>query len=93
MLSLGFLEPSCCTIDVQVVLASLHIIYLQHFIPVVVDDLHRDLAGLRGSEGSARGVVERGPGLRVDLGFQGFLQAIVRLIVRLIGTLRPEVWW
>ena len=53
---------------------------LQHFVPVVVDHLHGDLAFFWDVEGSADGRIQAGQSRFVYLGFQGLLQLLVRFV-------------
>jgi hypothetical protein len=53
---------------------------LQHFVPVVVDHLHGDLAFFWDVEGSADGRIQAGPSRFVYLGFQGLFQLLVRFV-------------
>jgi hypothetical protein len=54
---------------------------LHHFVAVVVDDLDGDLAGVGFGERAADGLVERGPGVLVDVGLQRPLANAVELSV------------
>jgi hypothetical protein len=45
--------------------------HAHRLIAVVVDDFDGDSAGFRRREGAADGVVERGPGVFVDVGSEG----------------------
>jgi hypothetical protein len=53
---------------------------LQHFVPVLVDHLHGDLAFFWDVEGSADGRIRAGPSRFVYLGFQGLFQLLVRFV-------------
>ena len=51
----------------------------QHLIPIVIDDLYRDLPGRRLGEWSAGRAVEARPGVFVDFGTERPLELVVRL--------------
>lgn len=53
---------------------------LQHLVAIVVDDFHRDFAGLRRIESAAIGRVERGPCRLVNIGTQRAFKFFIRLI-------------
>jgi hypothetical protein len=57
-----------------------HRVHLQHLVAIVVDDLHRDLAGFRRVERDARRPVQLRPLGLVDLSPQCFLELLVWLI-------------
>ena len=54
--------------------------HLHHLIPKVVDDFYSDPPGLRFVEGAGGVAVEGGPGLVVDLGFEGRFQGAVGIV-------------
>ena len=47
----------------------------------MIDHLHGDAAGWRLGKRNGRVAVERLPGLWIDLGFEGSLQALVRIVL------------
>src|ERR1019366_7297913 len=77
----GHPNPARSTIA-QNALPMSDIVNLQHFIPVVIDDLDRDLPRLRRCERPTRRRVERRRRVFVDLGSQRAFQ----LVVWLVGT-------
>ena len=65
--------------------------HLQHLIPVVVDYLHGDLAGVGPVKGAALGGVQFRPSRFIHLGLERPLQLLIRLVAaREIGVADEE---
>jgi len=57
-----------------------NIVNLEYLIPIMIDDLDGNLAGIRAVEGAARGSVKLFPCFLVDLGLEGLTQPFIGLV-------------